>query len=188
MAKLTSEFGVKTNDNIYLYTKGGEFSYEGNNYIGEYHYDNNVPKTGPIPDNIALPLQRYFTNPEHYIYDKVFRFKSKVLSYVEPKPYLYIPNEQVYSVGVDSRYFIERTQNNESYAIEIDLTQFKQIGTKGGIDGGLYTNTTVIWKLTGAKSDIIAHNELEIYKASKIVPSVGYAIKNYLEYARITLV
>ena len=71
---------------------------------------------------------------------------------------------------------------------KIDLTQFKQINTKGGIDGGLYSNTTVIWKLTGAKSDIIAHNELEIYKASKIVPSVGYAIKNYLEYARITLV
>ena len=188
MTQLTSNFGVRINDGIYLYTKGGEFSYEGKNYIGEYHYDNIIPKTGPIHNNDAKTLQRYYANPEHYLYDKAFAFKPKVLSYVNPKPHLYIPNEQTYEVGLDSRYFIEKVQDSQSYAIEIDLTQFKQINTKVGIDGGLYSNTTVIWKLTGAKSDIIAHNELEIYKASKIVPSVGYAIKNYLEYARITLV
>ena len=188
MAKLTSEYGVRKNDNIYLYTKGGEFSYEGKNYVGEYHYDGNVAKIGPTPNDNAQPLQRYFANPEHYIYDKSFGFKPRVLSYVDPKPYLYKPNEQVYSVGVDSRYFVEKVQDDQSYAIEIDSAQFSRINAAGGIDGSIHSYTSIEWKLTGARLDIIAHNELEIYKASALVPSINYAIRNYLEYARITLV
>lgn len=188
MTQLTSNFGVRINSNTYLYTKGGEFSYEGKNYIGEYHYDSNIPKIGPTHNKNAKTLQRYYANPEHYIYDKAFNFKSKILSYVNPKPYLYKPNEQTYKTGIDSRYFIEKIQNNESYAVEIDLTQFNNINKANGIDGSINTYTSIKWKLTGERSTIIAYNELEVYKASAIVPSINYAIKNYLEYARVTLV
>jgi len=188
MAKLTSEYGVRKNDNIYLYTKGGEFSYGGINYVGEYHYDGNVAKTGPTPNDNAQLLQRYFANPEHYIYDRAFRFKPKVLGFVDPKPYLYKPNEQVYSVGVDSRYFVEKIQDSESYAIEIDSAQFNQINKTGGIDGSIHSYTSIEWKLTGSTQSITKYNQYQISIASALVPSINYAIRNYLEYARITLV
>ena len=188
MARLTSEYGIRKNDNIYLYTKGGEFSYGGINYVGEYHYDNGIPKVGPVHSTNAGTLQRYYTNPDHYIYDKLFSFKPIVLSFVDPKPYLYKPNEQVYSVGVDTRYFVEKVQDSESYAIEIDLGQFNQINKAGGIDGGIYSYTSIEWKLTGSAQSITRYNQYQISIASMVIPSIEYAIKNYLEYARITLV
>ena len=183
-----SEFGSARNDNIYKYTKGGQFSLDGEEYIGEYHFAGKTAKTGPIPNLESRVLQRLYRVQDHYIYDRNFEFNVGVLNFVDPRPYLYAPIEPVYVVGSDTRYFVEKIEDSESYAIEIDQAQYDTIGKPAGIDSAIYTYAIVTWKLTGRRQDIIDHNELQLYKASAKVPSVNYAVRNFLEFARITLV
>lgn len=186
--KIISEFSPGRNNNLYRYTKGNEFSLNGVNYIGEYHYIGNTPKTGPTPSNQSQELRRIYNNFDHYVYDRAFDFDVNVLTYVDPIPYLYKPTEQAYAVGIDDRFFVEKIQDDISYAIEIDSTQFKFVNKRGGIDGAIYRAAILKWKLTGKREDIISYNQSSIARTSTIVPSVNYAIKNFLEFARITLV
>lgn len=183
-----SDFSPGKNDNLYKYTKGGEFSLDGKEYIGEYHIMTDIPKTGPIPSKESKILQRLYTNYDHYIYDKLFKFNVPVLNFIEPVPYLYKPNEQQYAAGFDDRYFVEKIEDDLSYAIEIDAIQFININKPKGIDGGIYSSTSIRWKLTGTQQEIALYNQTEISKARVKVPSIAYAIKNFLEYARITAV
>lgn len=188
MLRKISEFSPGRNDNIYLYTKGGEFSLDGKDYIGEYHYAVTTPKTGPIPGPNSKVLQKAYKNRDHYIYDKAFNFNAPLKQYVTPKPHLYRPKEQAYVDGFDTRYFVEKIQDDKSYAIEIDINQYNSLNTPGGIDGGLYPSAIVRWQLTGRHDDIIKNNERELLVASRNVPSVYYVVKTPLEFARITLV
>jgi hypothetical protein len=183
-----NKYSAASNTGIYLYTKGGEYSLDGLDYIGEYHMEGSTAKTGPVMNSNSRVLHRAYRNRDHYTYDKNFEFKVRVLDYVEPVPYLYRPAEQAYTAGMDARFFVEKYDDNTSYAIEINSQQYEKIGKKGGIDGGLYRYATIQWQLTGRREDIISHNELEVYKASSILPTIEYSIKNYLDFARITLV
>jgi hypothetical protein len=182
-----NKYTAAYNVNNYLYTKGREYTLNGKSYIGEYHLDGDVPMTGPVPAPESKQLRRMYNNLDHYIYDGVFLFSVPVLNYVDPVPFIYKPLSQAYITGFDARFFVEK-KDDEGYAIEIDSMQYDKIGSLGGIDGGLYQHTIVEWKLTGRRDDIIKYNEYQIKKASKIVPTVQYAIRNYLEFAQITLV
>lgn len=187
--RVLSEFGPAANDDIFLYTKGGEYSLDGVEYIGEYHKVRGIAKSGPTSKTTnSRVLQRLYSNPDHYVYDKVFNFEVGVLQFVEPKPHRFTPTDASYETGYEMRFFVERIEDDLSYPIEIDNIQYSLINEPGGIDGGIYLSTSVRWKLTGREQDIIDHNEAELNKASRIVPSVNYAVKNFLEFARITLV
>ena len=186
--RVVSAFGPAANDDIYLYTKGGEYSLDGVEYIGEYHMVHGIAKTGPKPGPTTKVLQRLYTNKDHYVYDKIHNFDVVVNDFVEPKPHLFNPTDVSYESGFETRFFVERIEDDLSYAIEIDNDQFNLINRPGGIDGGIYMSTSVQWKLTGRRQDIIDHNEKELFKASYFVPSVNYAVKNFLEFARVTLV
>lgn len=183
-----NEFSAAKNDGTYQYTKGGELSLNGLNYIGEYHLQGSVYKTGPFATKESINLRRVYKNVDHYSYDKFFDFRIPVLGYIDPVPYLYRPQDQAYASGYDTRYFVEKYDSDDSYAIEVDQAQFTQIGRDKAIDGGLYAYTTVLWKLTGRREDIITHNEFELFKASTKIPTINYTVKNFLEFARITLV
>lgn len=180
-----SRFSLRKNNNNYLYTKGYEFSLDGKNYIGEYHYEGTIAKTGPIKSDDSKPLRRFYNIQDHYLYDKSFNFEVKVLGYANPIPYLYKPREQVYISGYDSRYFVEKVDDENSYAIEIDQTQYQKIGKPGGIDSGLYLSAIVNWRFTGIREEVIKHNQIEIEKASRKLPSVIYAVRSFLEFTRV---
>ncbi len=180
-----SKFSLRKNNNTYLYTKGNQFSLNGKNYIGEYHYEGTIPKTGPVKSDDSLLLQRYYGIQDHYTYDKTFNFDVKVLGYINPIPYLYKPREQVYISGYDSRYFVEKVDDENSYAIEIDQSQYQNIGNPGGIDSGLYLAAVVNWRFTGIREEVIKHNQREIEKASLKLPSVAYAVRSMLEFTRV---
>ena len=168
----------------YLYTTGNEFSLNGQNYIGEYHYSNVIPTTGPKLGS-GVVLRKIYTNTNHYTYDKLFNFNTLVSGFVSPKPYIPIIPNQVYITGFVTRYFVEKINDSQSYPIEIDLSQFKKFGKSGGIDSGLYNVVSMNWKLTGLINAVIAHNQQEIYFASSKVPKIAYGVRNYTEYARI---
>jgi hypothetical protein len=161
----------------------------GENYIGEYHYNNGVPMTGPsYQKQQSQVLRRYYTNSDHYVYERLKNFNLKESNSVQPIPYLYKPTTGAYAIGYDTRYFVEKINDHLSYALEIDQRQFGKIGSLGGIDSSLYHYVSIIWTLTGKRDSIITANEKALLDASAIVPSIQYGVRNYLEFAQITLV
>ena len=198
---------------IYLYTKGGEYSLNGIEYVGEYHIENGVPKVGPIPmslendinrttavdsisSNVRLSkkdkpseggvLRRLYANKDQYTYDSVKGFKVPVVDFVDPKPYIWKPNEAAYEATEGTRYFVEKINDEGSFAIEIDPEQYQLIGLPRGIDNGLYSFTSIRWKLVGSRDYITTFNQQQLYQAAYIVPSILYSVKNFTEYARFT--
>ena len=113
-----NEFSIGLKNYIYLYTKGGQFSLDGKEYIGEYHFDGTIAKAGPVPPPPSQPeaptLRRLYNNPDHYTYDSVKKFSVPVLLRTDPQPYLYAPVESAYIVGFDARYFVEKINDDAS--------------------------------------------------------------------------
>ena len=70
--------------------------------------------------------------------------------------------------------------------MEINNQQFRTIGKPGGIDGGLYAYQSLEWRLTGTQQAIYQHNQLQLYKASRTLPTIAYAVRSFTEGARIT--
>jgi hypothetical protein len=183
-----SRYSIRSKNNTYLYTKGMELSLDGKNYIGEYHIKGDQIFTGPIHNRDSKELQEIYPNPDEYIYDKIFKFDPIVKRFVDPVPYLYKPLQQAYSVGFDMRYFVEKLDDDQSFAIEIDKVQYDNLGIRYGIDSGLYISAAVKWKLTGRLEEIINHNRDELNKYTPFLPSITYAVRNFTEFAQITLV
>lgn len=180
----------------YLYTKGGEFSLNGENYIGEYHQLGANYRTGPIPDVQSLSLTRYYSNKDLYDYDRARNFKQRIR--VEPDQFVFYPKQSDYESGFAKRYFVERSGAFEGYPIEIDKTQKITYGKEGGIDEAAYSLVTLEWKLTGYERSIYRngevyiigiyeHNLKEVVVNSRIIPNLMTAIKSYTEFARVTL-
>lgn len=197
----------------HLYTKGGEYSLDGVEYVGEYYLEEGIARTGPKPptdEEESLPvgdpqllnpkvrlieqnasnwgqeLRRIYPTKTQYDYEVLKSFNVLVRQFAEPQPHIYQPKESAYSVGFDERYFVQKRGDEQSYAIEIDLNQWELIGYPKGIDSGLYAYTKVTWRLTGAYDYIAQQNELALFRAQREVPSILYSVKNFTEYARFT--
>lgn len=180
----------------YLYTKGGQFSLNGENYIGEYHQLGAVFRTGPIPDPQSLLLTRFYSNKDLYDYDRARNFKQRLR--VEPNQIVFFPKQGDYEAGFSKRYFVERSGAYEGYPIEIDKSQKTTYGKEGGIDEAAYSLVTLEWKLTGYERNVYKNGELfvmgiyehnlrEVVTNSRVIPNLITAIKSYTEFARVTL-
>lgn len=133
--RLKAKTSPQADVNNYLYTKGGEFSLNGVEYTGEYHIVNQVNYTGPIHDDKSQMLRRYYAVDYHYTYDKLFKFLVPASQYIDPVPYEFEPTEQQYVTGFAPRYFVEKINDEQSYAVEVNQSQYQKIGKLGGIDG-----------------------------------------------------
>lgn len=208
-----SGFSPRKKVRTHLYTKGGEYSLNGVEYIGEYYIEENTARTGPMPpvstDEVnavgdpdlinpkarlfvqktsewGKELRRVYPNDDQYQYEKLKKFNITVREFVDPRPHIYQPKESAYGTGYDERYFVQKRGDESSYAIEIDLSQWELIGYSRGIDDGLYAYTSVNWRLVGAYDYIAQQNELALFRAQKTVPSILYSVRNFTEYARFT--
>jgi len=208
-----SSFSARRKTLTHLYTKGGEFSLDGEEYVGEYHIEGIAAFTGPAPLNagddvnqtgdpdiinpkliIVAPkntesrkrLRRIYLEKYQYDYERIKSFDIAVLGFVDPVPYIYEPTDAAYEVGQDSRYFVQKRGDDSSYAIEINNSQWELLGLFGGIDDGLYSFASITWRLVGSYDVLAQQNELALYKAQKVVPSILYSVKSFTEFARFT--
>jgi hypothetical protein len=172
----------------YLYTKGGEFSLDGVEYIGEYHLVGPFVMTGPIKAPNARHLEQLYTSYDHYIYDKSFNFGVGVKDRVDPTPFRYTPTDQSYVAGSEMRFFVEKINTDDSFAFEINRVQYDYRNRPGGVDEGIYALAAIEWKLTGRLEDIITFNQIQMERASEKLPTIAYAVTSFSEYARVTLV
>lgn len=193
-----SQYGLvnKGQRKEYLYTKGKEYSLDGVEYIGEYHLEGRTAKTGPIKDAASKVLRKYYPNQMLYDYDRCRNFPRR--ERVDPNQIVWAPIDSNFTTGFATRYFVERTGNYEGYPIEIDLEQADKYGKEGGIDEGVYVLVKIPWKLTGFErtvyknnevyvEGIFEHNQRQVILATRVIPNLREAIRNYTEYARITL-
>lgn len=186
---------AKARSNNYRYTKGFEFSLDGENYIGEYHLEGPIAKTEPEPSPTSKVLTKFYTNPDLYEYDKARGFPKRVRTI--PNQIVWAPKQSSYRSGFETRYFVERIGNYEGYPIEIDSEQASLYGKDNGIDEGVYILAKVKWKLTGPERNMMYGNQLiegifeanqaEVIRQTRIIPNIESAIKNYTEYSQITM-
>lgn len=192
-----SQYGLTSKSRReYLYTKGGEFSLNGVEYIGEYHYEGKLAKTEPIPSAASKTLRKYYADQMLYQYDRCRNFPDRPR--VVPNQIVWAPLDTNYSTGFATRYFVERAGNFEGYPIEIDLEQSEKFGKDNGIDEGVYSLVKIQWKLTGSErtiykngqvyiEGIFEYNQRQVIQATRVIPNLPAAIKSYTEYARVTL-
>lgn len=192
-----SQYGlVNKQRKEYLYTKGGEYSLDGIEYIGEYHIDGKLAKTGPIRAASSQILRKYYSDPLLYQYDKCREFPERPR--VDPNQIVWAPTNTMYRTGFATRYFVERLGSYEGYPIEIDKDQAEMYGKDNGIDEGAYSLVKLPWKLTGPERSIMKngetyiegifeYNQRQVFLATRVIPNLRTAIRDYTEYARITL-
>lgn len=188
-----SSYSLRTNNKQkYRYTKGFEYSLDGQNYVGEYHIVGNKVFTGPEPSNTSKQLTKYYTNSDLYAYDKARKFEER--DRVEPDQYVFVPTKADYTTGFVTRYFVERVGRFEGYPLEIDKQQAEKYGRDQGIDEGAYNLVAIKWMLVGYERSttinnivvegVYEHNLREVTLATKIIPNLPEAIKSYTEFAR----
>lgn len=195
MVRYNSYTNVRKPD-THLYTKGFEYSLDGNNYIGEYHLLNQEPYTEPTHTANSQKLTKYYEDVDAYTYDKLKAFKNLITDYTEPRPYILRSQQLDYDAGYVTRYFVEKAFGSGRYPIEIDYLQYQSYNKPKNINGGLYNLVGLNWKLTGPLNNvynkngvilelgIYEHNALQVEYASKTIPNISYIIKNYIEFAR----
>jgi len=208
-----SIFSSRKKTQTHLYTKGGEFSLDGVDYIGEFHIEGSFAFTGPTPIDIGTNINkvgdpdlvkskiklsaaetnssgkmlgRVYLEQYQYDYEKIKNFDISIRNFADPIPYLYKPKDAAFEAGEDERYFVQKRGDDDSYVVEIDSGQWERLGQYGGIDDGLYAHTSVIWKLVGSFDLIAQQNELALFKAQKIIPSILFSIKSFTEEAQFT--
>lgn len=207
-----SGYSPRSKVQTHKYTKGGEFTLDGKDYIGEYHLKDGLAWTGPEPlkpqDNVNTigdpsimagqriysekfyntnkALRRVYPTKSQYDYEFIKKFQIKQLNYLEPKLHLYRPKDAAYDVGEDERYFVQKRNTVESYPIEIDSSQWELIGQYKGIDPLVYSYAKVTWKLVGPYDYIAQQNELALFRVQAKIPSILFAVKSFTEFGRFT--
>jgi hypothetical protein len=166
-----------------LYTNGGEYylSTTNEDYKGYYYelsnnqkYTGKTPQDGPnilllttLPDTseIISPDVTLNQNFIESLEDELITIQYNSIPNVQipikrsiPKFNLTIPTQQNYDLGVFTRYFCKK--NNENIYLEIDEQTYKYLFSRNkNIAWDLYTPTYTLWYLTGNK-DVV-------YKANK---------------------
>jgi len=215
MAK-RSIYSILYPDNT-LYTKGFEYSLDGENYIGEYHIVDGQAYTGP-PKVGALyrkPLTKYYEDGNVYLYDKLNGFKKIESTYIPPKYIRPEPSQADHKSGYVVRYLLQDALDKKQVPIEIGSAGNTQYGKRKGYDSSLYDLIVIKWQLTGPLYDItttianqkqivngeevilkprihtvpgiVDENRRTVQKLTQQYPALPYAFKNYEEFAQPTV-
>jgi hypothetical protein len=95
---------------------------------------------------------------------------------------VYIPNpsENDYSVGYIERYFVQKTNDINSFIYEVS-EHFKQTI----MSNPLYSITKIKWKITGTPQQIMDANKKSIDYVVDNIPKLKAYLPNLLQFAKI---
>ncbi len=207
-----------TYPNTTRYTKGFEYSLDGENYVGEYHIIDGQAFTGPplVNKQIRRSLTKYYSSQNNYQYDKIAKFNRVQSTYIPPQHIKPVPNAGDYRLGYITRYLLQDIRNKQSVPIEVGQTGLDRYGKSRGYDSGLYDLITLKWLLIGPLYDqittiqsqtqvvngetvtlqsyervvsgIIDENKRTVMRLVEQYPALPYAFKNYQELAQPTII
>ena len=168
-----------------LYTKGNEFSINGESYIGAYYrtYNGKVfsgkdpingssqelltivsPPDDSSPTRITnTPGIFYNENTSDYINNPNIK---NLNTYLVPIQYYPAPTDNDYQKGYIMRYFAKK-RNDIGYVIEVDKDTYQSLLKKDSIyDYVTYQSIDLFWQITGPLRDDRKNKE---YKVSGII-------------------
>jgi hypothetical protein len=191
-------YSITTDTNTH-YTKGGEYSFEGSNYAGEFHYKDGKPYAGPFGSVSNRPLTQYYSSSVNYTYDKLFNFNKIESTLKQPAKAIITPTDKDYEVGSYQRYFMQNLIDKNKIPVEITRAQYESLGKPGGLDNQINAAFTFVWFLTGPLTSykdsngyvvdgLTQKNEKTIQTTSQLYSNIIYTVKNYVEFARPTFV
>lgn len=159
-----------------LYTNGDEYILITTNqlYKGPYHITSSGKKyTGKTPsDNPVIelvdPLEYSIEDPivtQNSLIETIIptysSYPSNPQSRYLPSPIQTLPTQQDKDLGVFSRYFCKK--NNENIYIEINKEQYIKFNTKDKtVAWDLYTPKQVLWQIKGGKTQTYNANKNNI--------------------------
>ena len=165
-----------------LYTKGGEFSLNGKNYIGEYCVLDEKFYSGKAEDSTGYELTAYYNNSNNYVYDSLYDFNKLEKSLKQPIYAKITPLQSDYDTGYYFRYFLQSIIDKGKVPIEITSAQSETLGQPNGLDNQVNELIRIKWYLTGP--NIAEKNRVEVSIAANRNPNIIYSIKNYIEFAK----
>jgi hypothetical protein len=195
-----AQYSVSKYSSLYpkntYYTKGGEFSLNGVNYIGPFYVVNGKAYTGKPGNPDAKQLTVFYPDSDTYTYDKLRGFNVRQKTYKSPKYALPSPSPKDYEIGYIYRNVVVHNLDTTMIPFEIDEPQVNVYGKRGGIDNGLYTILTMKWIIKGAafsirdginvKLSVGDMNRETILKYANRYPNIVYTFRNYEEFAQLT--
>tara|TARA_R100000005_G_scaffold96502_1_gene83943 strand:- start:6229 stop:6798 length:570 start_codon:yes stop_codon:yes gene_type:complete len=169
-----------------LYTPGGEYLLNGEDYIGYYHIH---PDKGAMVGKVHVntPHERLVSvedNPLITGYKIAYQEETLPVSQTTKLPFTYMPNpsDEDFEEGFIVRYFIAK-RNDYNKIFETSEREYPK--KLAGLASGLYQEVEVIWHITRKleteglldfSMTTESKNRQEVEIASEIVPSV----KSYL--------
>lgn len=169
-----------------LYTNGGSWQLaSGAEYIGPYHHY--------INDNSTYTLSRFYKgkskqlfplilNPNINEYNRAAKTTAKL--WAIPKYYIpYITGDHI-AQGWVPRYFVQVRNNPITTVIEIDETQFNNIGAPvTGIDDSRYKSMELRWRITGTATEIANSNRRQLVINAQSFPGLDTYLTNLVEFS-----
>ena len=194
----TNQYSITTDVNTH-YTKGGQYSLNGVNYAGEYHYKEGKPFAGPFGSVSDKPLTQFYSSSANYVYDKLFNFSKVESTLKQPAKAIITPTDRDYTAGSYQRYFMQSLIDKNKIPVEITRSQYESLGKPGGLDNRTNAAFTFVWFLTGPLNSykdsngylvegLTQKNEKTIQEVSRLYPNIIYTVKNYVEFARPSFV
>lgn len=180
---------MKPNFNIPIYdqahyTKGGEYSLDLKEYIGEYHFRGQDAWTESVPSISSKRLGTYSTSIGVMEYDLLRPDIEKVKKYLDPAVTFPNPSERDYEIGFISRYFVKDRTSNAPLILEIDNIQANKYGQVFGIDPNKYMLGNVTWYISLKEvtvDRISLANSKSLYTFNKSMPGIIEYLPNTFE-------
>lgn len=169
-----------------FYTKGGEFSLNGKNYIGEYYILDEKFYAGKAEDNNGYELTSFYSNNNNYVYDSLYNFDKLEKKLKQPTQAKITPLDSDYDTGYYFRYFLQSIIDRNKVPTEITPTQADTLGMPNGLDNQVNELIRIKWYLTG--QGIVDKNRMEVSIAANKYPNIVYSIKNYSEFAKSNII
>jgi hypothetical protein len=95
------------------------------------------------------------------------------------KTHIPAPTDADYKKGYIERYFIQKSNDTNSYIYEVEKRFFSQISTNP------FINTVIVkWKISGNREEVMEMNRKSIRFASKNMKSIGLYLPNHLQFHR----
>ena len=110
--------------------------------------------------------------------------KSVVRKY--PKSYVPRPANADYTRGYIDRYFVKPTCNRTAPIIEVDKAQYKLYSRKAVVtpEAMLYSATTLRWRISGSREQIINSNSISVSTANVIILGIKLKLGNLLQFSK----
>jgi hypothetical protein len=113
--------------------------------------------------------------------DRYKKLKNNLSEYELPEILAYIPTptEIEYKRGYIQRYFVQKSNDINSYIFEVSKYNFASLQISP-----YFTIVAILWKISGNPTEIMDANSKSIKIGNKTIPSLHKYLQNTLQFSK----